>query len=38
MRTSLQKEHKKKRVERSLKDNLKKRKIFLNKIKKINKY
>ena len=34
MQINLQKEQKKKRIERSLKNNLKKRKIFLNKIKK----
>ncbi len=34
MQINLQKEQKKKRIERTLKNNLKKRKIFLNKIKK----
>tara|TARA_B100000749_G_C17987906_1_gene285988 strand:+ start:79 stop:195 length:117 start_codon:yes stop_codon:yes gene_type:complete len=33
MQISLKKEQRKKRIERSLKNNLKKRKIFLNKIK-----
>jgi len=33
MLISLKKEQRKKRIERSLKNNLKKRKIFLNKIK-----
>jgi len=34
MQVDLHKEQRKKRIERSLKNNLKKRKIFLNKIKK----
>ena len=35
MQINLKKEEKKKRIERALKNNLKKRKIFQNKIKKI---
>jgi len=36
MQINLKKEEKKKRIERALKNNLKKRKIFQNKIKKKN--